>query len=413
MSAEGKLMAGEEIALDSLLTRIEAGKSPSAEDSPAGEGEWGVLKVSAIQAGRFASRENKVLRDAALIHPRYEVKHGDLLMTRANTEELVGLACVVENPPPRLLLSDKTLRLHVDTSVADPKFLQLALAQQTVRQRVRTLATGTSAGMKNIAQGQIRQLKVPNMLLDEQRQIVAAHAAFERQIGALEEARAKLEMARRATIAEAITAAWRHSLVPLKNMLQRVETGWSPVCAPRLPAADEWGVLKLSAVTSGRFREDEAKALPPEVGPRRSLEVKSGDVLMSRANGVKSLVGVPCTVARTRKMLLIPDLVFRLVADSQKLDSEFLGIVLASDEARRQIDDAMRGSSGQYKISQTDVRELFVPSVGLNEQRQAVATGGVFERRIAAAGKQITKLRTIQQAVIEDLLTGRSKAYTA
>ena len=169
-------------------------------DSPAGEGEWGVLKVSAVQAGRFESRENKVIHDAALIHPRFEVKHGDLLMTRANTEELVGLACVAENPPPRLLLSDKTLRLHVDTSVADPRFLQLVLAQRTVRQCVRALATGTSAGMKNIGQEQIRQLKVPNVPLDEQHRIVAAHAAFERRAEVLEKQITKLRTMQRGVV---------------------------------------------------------------------------------------------------------------------------------------------------------------------------------------------------------------------
>ncbi|MEU8485588.1 hypothetical protein [Streptomyces sp. NPDC048641] len=194
-----------EVSLGSLLTRIEAGKSPSAEDMPAAEGEWGVLKVSAVQAGWFASRENKVIRDPALIHPRYEVKHGDLLMTRANTEELVGLACVSENPPPRLLLSDKTLRLHVNESVADPRFLELALARATVRQSVRAQATGTSAGMKNIGQEQIRQLSVPDVPLDEQRRIVAVRAAFDQRIERQAAVVAKLRAVQQAVVEDLLT----------------------------------------------------------------------------------------------------------------------------------------------------------------------------------------------------------------
>lgn len=399
---------GGEVALDSLLTRIEAGKSPAAEDTPAGEGEWGVLKVSAVQPDGFAVRENKVIRDPALIHPRYEVRQGDLLMTRANTEELVGLACIAEQPPPRLLLSDKTLRLHVNTVVADPKFIELALAQPIMRQRIQALATGTSAGMKNIGQDQIRQLCIPAVPLDEQRRIVAAHAAFERRVGALEALRAKLELAHRAAMAQAVTASWRHDFGPLEDALQRVETGWSPVCAPRMPAADEWGVLKLSAVTSGRFREAEAKALLPGVRPRPALQVAPGDVLMSRANGIKSLVGVACTVVSARPRLLIPDLVFRLVADTKVLDPRFLGILLGSAEMRRQIDDVMRGTSGQYKISQADVLRLVVPRVKLEEQRQIIAAEVAFERRIAMVRQQTTKLRAIRRALVEDLLSGRA-----
>lgn len=150
----------DDLALDHYLRDIDTGKSPVAENTPAGDGEWGVLKVSAVQEGWFQSRENKVIRDAAHIQPRFEVRPGDLLMTRANTEALVGLACIAETPPPRLMLSDKTLRLVVDEGVADPAFVSLALLRPAVRNQVRAMATGTSAGMKNISQRQIRQLRV-------------------------------------------------------------------------------------------------------------------------------------------------------------------------------------------------------------------------------------------------------------
>lgn len=138
-----------------------------------------------------------------------------------------------------------------------------------------------------------------------------------------------------------------------------------------------------------------------------------GDVLMSRANGVKSLVGVACTVGSTQSRLLVPDLVFRLVADAEVLDPGFLGILLASHEVRQQIDDVMRGSSGQYKISQANVRGLLVPSVELDEQRRIVGTRVSFERRTTTLGRQLAKLRTIQQAVVEDLTTGRAQASVA
>ncbi|GGZ66005.1 hypothetical protein [Streptomyces bluensis] len=402
-----------EVRLGEWLTRIEAGKSPAAEDTPAGEGEWGVLKVSAVQPDGFAARENKVIRDMALVHPRYEVRHGDLLVTRANTEELVGLACVADMPPPRLLLSDKTLRLHVDGTRADRKFVQLVLARSESRHCVRALATGTSAGMKNIGQEQIRQLPVPDVPLEEQRGIVAAHAAFDRRIGALDEVRSKLRVAARAALAINLQGVPRVEYKPLKDVLQRVETGWSPVCESRTPAEDEWGVLKLSAVTSGSYDESEAKALPLQTPPRTGLEVRPGDVLMSRANGVKALVGVACAVEQTRPCLMLPDLMFRLLADPDLLDQRFLGLVLSSDPVRRQIDDAMRGSSGQYKISKADVQSLQVPCMPPEGQRRVVAVHAEFMQRIDVLSRQIGKLRTLQQAVVEDLFAGRGRVRPA
>jgi type I restriction enzyme S subunit len=190
------------------------------------------------------------------------------------------------------------------------------------------------------------------------------------------------------------------STVALKDVLRKVETGWSPVCDSARPAMDEWGVLKLSAVTSGKFVASEAKRLPSEVLPRIAFEVRPGDVLMSRANGVKALVGVACTVHQVRPRLLLPDLVFRLVADPELLDPGFLGIALTSAPVRRQMEAAMRGTSGQYKVSQADVRALEIPHLPLPEQRDIVAAHEAFERRIGALERELDKLRTVEDAVV-------------
>ncbi|OMI40438.1 Restriction endonuclease S subunits-like protein [Streptomyces sparsogenes DSM 40356] len=180
------------VKLGSWLHGIEAGKSPLAEDTPAGEGEWGVLKVSAVQRGWFNAVENKVVRDPTLINSRFEVRPGDLIMTRANTEDLVGLACVAHNPPGCLMLSDKTLRLIVDHSIADPEFIELVLMEPGVRRQVKAAATGTSGSMKNIGQDAIKGLLVPDVSLDDQRRTVAVRAASKARTDSLRKQLVKL-----------------------------------------------------------------------------------------------------------------------------------------------------------------------------------------------------------------------------
>ncbi|WP_314218973.1 restriction endonuclease subunit S [Streptomyces zaehneri] len=189
-----------DVSLGSWINRIEAGRSPMAEDTPAGEGEWGVLKVSAVQSGWFASLENKVVRNPNHIDAAYEVALGDLLMTRANTEELVGLACVVDVPHPRLMLSDKTLRIVPDADVADAHFIALVLSTPAVRRQVRIAATGTSASMKNISQKAIRELHVPDVSLKNQRKTVSVISAARRREAQLEQQVAKLRTVQRAVI---------------------------------------------------------------------------------------------------------------------------------------------------------------------------------------------------------------------
>lgn len=96
------------ITLGSVLAGIDVGHSPDLEDTPAGPGQWGVLKVSAVGEDGFRPEENKVVRSHALCDSAICVRTGDLLMTRANTSQLVGRSCIVDNDPPGLMLCDKT-----------------------------------------------------------------------------------------------------------------------------------------------------------------------------------------------------------------------------------------------------------------------------------------------------------------
>lgn len=169
--------------LDLHLLGIDAGKSPDLDDRPAGPGEWGVLKVSAIKQEKFVPSENKVAINPSHHVSEYEVRGGDLLMTRANTAELVGLACVVSQSPPGLMLSDKTLRLRVDPANTDPQFVALLLSVPQIRRQIVTHATGTSGSMKNISQQAIRGLVMPWPDASHQRNIVRSLA----QMSALQE----------------------------------------------------------------------------------------------------------------------------------------------------------------------------------------------------------------------------------
>ncbi|MFB9084505.1 restriction endonuclease subunit S [Deinococcus wulumuqiensis] len=62
------------------------------------------------------------------------------------------------------------------------------------------------------------------------------------------------------------------------------DSGWSPQCESMPRVGDAWGVLKVSAVSWGRFQPEANKALPVGVEPRPETEVRSGDFLLSRAN---------------------------------------------------------------------------------------------------------------------------------
>ena len=91
--------------------------------------------MSAVQPDGFRSRENKIVLNAAYICSEYEVREGDLLISRSNTYELVGLVCLVKKPQPKLMLCDKTLRLVPDANHCSSAFLFFFLGSPAVAAR--------------------------------------------------------------------------------------------------------------------------------------------------------------------------------------------------------------------------------------------------------------------------------------
>lgn len=159
------------IPLAELVVAIEAGRSPSALDRPATSDELGVLRVSAISSGTFRAEENKALPADYDPGDCPRVNSGDLLFSRANTRELVGAVAIAERDYPNLLLSDKTLRLQVDSRRCSQRYLLYYLRSPGAREYLVRHATGTSGSMLNISQYKLRGLPVPALPLPEQRRI--------------------------------------------------------------------------------------------------------------------------------------------------------------------------------------------------------------------------------------------------
>jgi type I restriction enzyme S subunit len=397
-----------QITLGSLLRDIETGKSPATEGSPAGEGEWGVLKVSSIQNGFFSAEENKVIRDPSFISPSYEVQSGDLLMTRANTEDLVGLACIAENPPPRLMLSDKTLRLVVNESIADPAFLAIVLAQSSTRRQVWGAATGTSGSMKNISQSDIRQLRVPDVPLDEQRRIVAAHAVVERRITTLERVRAKLRVAEAALAAEVfanVDSLWPTArLESIATVAAGVTLGSEPVGEGTV----ELPYLRVANVLDGRIDTSDLKRVRILRSQYERFALRKGDLLLTEGGDLDKL-GRGAVWDGSIDPCLHQNHVFR-VRCGEKMSPDFLALHTSSDAGRAYFQRVGKQTTNLASINSTQVKHMPVPVPSLAEQEKLLGPIRSIRSRVAAVDRQLSKLRVVQQGVLEDLLSGRADA---
>lgn len=154
------------------LSKIEQGWSPQSDNFPADLDEWGVLKVGAVNGWEFNANENKRIPPELTIPIEYEIKPGDLLVSRANTTELVGSASLVKEVRPGLLLCDKLYRPILQSNRLIPEYLVFYLRSLTGRFEFERDATGASSSMQNISQGTLANLWIPIPPVEEQLSII-------------------------------------------------------------------------------------------------------------------------------------------------------------------------------------------------------------------------------------------------
>ena len=207
-----------------------------------------------------------------------------------------------------------------------------------------------------------------------------------------------------------IPVEWEVSSV--KSLLYKIEGGWSPSCIDEPPGQDEWGVLKVSAVSSGVYQPSESKRLPSALTPIPRLEVQQGDVLLCRANGVTELVGRCAYVSHTPTRLLLSDKTLRLLPILERVNPYIFSLLLGVHSSRLQIMASLSGSSGQKNISQAQIYSIQVRVPPRDEQLQLIAVLEKSTDRIRSAQESLSKLRHLKTSLMQDLLTGKVRVTT-
>jgi type I restriction enzyme S subunit len=162
----------EVVRLKEVITPLEQGWSPQCDAQPAGDDEWGVLKVGCVNRDEFDPQQNKKLPSTLAPIPELEIHDGDIMVSRANTRQLLGLAAVAIDPRPKLLLCDKLFRFRARPPRADARFLVHAIRQGTSRSQIESSTNGASDSMQNIGQRVVKNLFLALPSIDEQRRIV-------------------------------------------------------------------------------------------------------------------------------------------------------------------------------------------------------------------------------------------------
>lgn len=161
------------------VAELQGGRNLVADDQDAAS-PFRVLKISAVTSGQFKPAESKAL-PADYIPPQdHLVRQGDLLISRANTAELVGAVAYVEDVPGDLVLPDKIWRFVWRDPRSVPVYYRTLFMTPSVRRRMSQLASGTGGSMKNISKAKLVQLELPKVGIAEQREFAHRVATIPR-----------------------------------------------------------------------------------------------------------------------------------------------------------------------------------------------------------------------------------------
>ena len=199
--------------------------------------------------------------------------------------------------------------------------------------------------------------------------------------------------------------------VSIRRWSSDIEQGWSPICDSEPAEHHECGVIRTSAVSSGRFIGGNNKRLPAgiELNPRWLL--RDGDLLVTRGSGTRSRVGRACVASVRGRILTLSDLVYRVKLIHA--DPEFVSVALQSSPARAQIEASIRTDAGlTLKIRRDDLADVRIPAVPMDRQVSETANLTkclmLLQDSKLSVEKQMALLTERRQALITAVVTGET-----
>lgn len=137
-----------------------------------------VLALSALTRTGYATGFYKPVDLSAKVADT-RLRKGDLLISRSNTIDLVGLIGIFSEDMDNISFPDTMMRLSINENMLTKKFLETYLLSTTGRQAIKRIAAGTSDSMKKINRIGLGKIILPIPPIEEQYVLERRQSQFE------------------------------------------------------------------------------------------------------------------------------------------------------------------------------------------------------------------------------------------
>ncbi|MFI7708010.1 restriction endonuclease subunit S [Nonomuraea sp. NPDC049480] len=397
---------------DQLREKPRNGYSPKEVASWTGTLALGLACISSTgfsptQLKNVPSRDRRNLQ--ALLHD------GDLLITRANTRNLVGLVGRYRDIGNPCIYPDLMMRLVPAHSVT-PDFFEVLLRSATVRRQIQAISQGTSESMAKISGTSIAKVCLLIPPANEQRWITKILDALDSQI-TFTESRIRKTVTIRLGLA--------HDLIPVSSDPLLLGDEWELIpLAEVVPSADygistalegdETGTptLRMNNLSGGRIRLHEVKYSPASVPGH--LILRDRDVLFNRTNSIDHVGRTSIWRNEISRPTTFASYLVRLNPNLDRLHPEYLVRWLNQPAIQQRIRRYATPGVHQVNINPTNLRRTLIElPTDLSIQRKINDVLTESERTIDQLRQEASRLQMLKAGLMEDLLTGRVRVSEA
>jgi type I restriction enzyme S subunit len=414
-----------------FVTALQAGVSVNAVETDSGceEGEFGVLKSSAVLLGRFYANQHKVVVAEDVGRVSTSVVADRIIISRMNTPALVGESGYVTKDEPNLFLPDRLWQTEPSDIPHSQRWLSYWLQHPGVRRLIAVGATGTSNSMKNISKETVLSLPVPRTPLPEQQKIATILSAVDdkldviaRQIETTQTLKQGLMQALfsrgvgtqdatgdwishtdfRDSELGAIPKAWE--VVPLGGLIHKLMDfrGRTPK-----KLGMDWGGGDIPALSANNVRmgyidfDRECYLGSNELYSAWMVhgDTKQNDLLFT----MEAPLGNVAVIPDDRKYILSQRVI--LLRPTERVSHSYLFQYLRSDAFAKILDVNATGTTAKG-IQQKRLVQLPVALPSLEEQVRIADVLGVLDAKLETLSAKQAHYDTIKRGLMQKLLTG-------
>lgn len=391
--------------VEDLLNGLESGVSVNGEDRQLLNGEKGVLKVSAVTYGTFDPTAVKVIqRQDELNRAKINPRKSQIIISRSNTESLVGASAYINSDYPELFLPDK-LWQTIPKPDANMKWLSYVLSSEPVRYTLSNLATGTSGSMKNITKGEFLSLRIAIPPLPEQQKIAKILSTWDQAISTTDHLIENSTQQKRALMQQLLTGKkrlldesgkrfegeWKEATV---SSFGKVITGSTP---PKNDSSNYDG--NISWATAEDFKRkyvSNTKVKLTESGAAKARVVPKGSVLVTCIASIGKNAIANESLATNQQI--------NSVVINKNNSNEFFYYLIEFNTHKLL---AWAGTTAVPILNKTSFEKVKFIVPNLKEQQKIATVLTNADKEIELLEQQLADLQQEKKALMQVLLTGK------